>query len=188
MAAVATQAVLPSNGFTGGNAVLNKDVAAVPSKIPTEANAEVGKSLAEIPRSVPTGANAEVNAELAKAWGDMQNRMYELAKMSQGKKYDENLQPQNVLENLDSIRSARLKKSEKWGKIRQTVSNTLDVIANVGGMVADAASQVSTMIYFGKKACFSFAIGFRTGWAMLQCPQFCHQRVQRLREHFRNAQ
>jgi hypothetical protein len=123
---------------------MSKEITAVPSEIPNGTDAEANEMLAVVPRSVPAGADADINEQLAAVWGDMEERVAKLAEKSQGKNYDKSLKPEDVMANLDAVRSARLKKSEKWKTIRKTVSDTLDVIANVGGMVADAASQVST--------------------------------------------
>ncbi|KAJ5804859.1 hypothetical protein N7474_010746 [Penicillium riverlandense] len=142
MTAVATRPLMPNSDPFGVDAVMSKEITAVPSEIPDGTDAEANETLAVVPRSVPAGADAEINKQLAAIWGNMEQRMAKLAKMSQGKDYDKNLKPEDVMKNLDAVRSARLKNSEKWGTIRQTVSNTLDVITNVGGMVADAASQV----------------------------------------------
>lgn len=144
MTAVATRPVVPSSDPFGVKSVMSKEVTAIPSEIPDGTDAEANETLAVVPRSVPAGADADINKQLAAVWGDMEKRMAKLAEMSQGESYDKSLKPEDVMANLDAVRSARLKNSEKWGTIRQTVSNTLDVIANVGGMVADAASQVRT--------------------------------------------
>lgn len=153
MTAVATRPVMPSSDPFGVNAVMSKEITAIPSEIPIGIDVEVNEKLAVVPRSVPVGADADINKQLAEVWGDMEQRMAKLAQMSQGKDYDKNLKPRDVMANLDAVRSARLKKSEKWGNIRKTISNTLDVIANVGGMVADAASQVSTKRILGERGC-----------------------------------
>lgn len=92
---------------------------------------------------VPVGTDVGMNKELVEAWKDMEERMNELAKLSNGKNYDKNLKPDDVLANLDAIRNPHKRKSPTWRKIKEGFNNTLTVIAKVGGMVADAASQVS---------------------------------------------
>ena len=167
MAAIATRAVMPVDDPFKMNTVASKEITAVPSEIPAGTDAEADEKLAVVPRSVPAGVDADINAALAKVWGDMEQRMFELAKMSQGKDYDRNLKPENVLENLDTVQSSRLKKSEKWATIRKGVSDTLDIISNVGGMVADAASQVRAMSSWRKTVCGSSETGVCSGWTML---------------------
>ncbi|KAJ6105469.1 hypothetical protein N7512_008986 [Penicillium capsulatum] len=92
------------------------------------------------PSNVPTGADAEANKELASAWRDMEEKMHELASLSHGKNYDENLTADNVRENLQAIQNR--KKSEKMDKVKRVFNDSLQVIGVVGGMVAEAASQV----------------------------------------------
>jgi hypothetical protein len=107
---------------------------------------------AVVPSNVPIGMDSTLNEQLAEAWKDMGERMHQLAKMSNGNDYDENLSPDDVMANLNAVPTAREKKSEKWGRIRQTFSNTLEVISTVGGMVADAASYVSPMVSLKRSA------------------------------------
>lgn len=145
MAAAATQAVSPSNGSLCLDAVATKDGVAAASQSTAVTNTEPNKNPAEVAKRAPTVGDAQANADLASAWADMEDRMYKLAEMSKGTKYDPNLKKENVLDNFDTVRSEREKKSAKRGKLRKTVNDTLTVISNVGGMVADAASQVSTM-------------------------------------------
>jgi hypothetical protein len=84
-----------------------------------------------------------MNEELAKTWKEFGERMDELAKVSNGKDIDLNLKPNDVLGSLDAIQNPRKRKSPKWVKIKEGFNNTLTIIEKVGGMVADAASQVS---------------------------------------------
>ena len=135
--------------------------------------------------AVPFGTDDPLNRELAETWKDMADR---IAEMSQGRVYDENLKVDNVLENLNAVQSGHQKKSEKWGSLKNTFSNALTVISNVGGMIAEATSQVSSMNSKKERGCGSFDAGVRPGRAMLQCPQLCHQRVQELPKHIRCAQ
>lgn len=90
---------------------------------------------------VPGGTDAAANARLAEAWRDMENRVKELAKLSYGKDYDPDIQPSDVMANLVAIQS-RKKKSHISQTVKDTFNNTLTAVAKVGGMVADAASQV----------------------------------------------
>jgi hypothetical protein len=145
MAAAAAQTVMPSNGSLCLDGVATKDGAAAASQTTTLADTKPTKTPSELPKRAPTVGDAQANADLARAWADMEERMYKLAEMSKGKDYDPNLQPENVMDNFDLVRSEREKKSEKWSTLRKAVQGTLTAIQNVGGMVADAASQVSTM-------------------------------------------
>ena len=90
---------------------------------------------------VPVGTDAAANVRLAEAWRDMENRVKELAKLSYGKGYDPNIQPDDVMANLDAIQN-RKNKSNISQTVKDTFNNTLTAVAKVGGMVADAASQV----------------------------------------------
>jgi gas vesicle protein len=92
---------------------------------------------------VPVGMDPELNKELAETWNGMKLRLKELAELSQGEEYDESLTADKVKENLNAIQTGRRKKAEKWHTLKKTLGATLDIIAKVGGMVADAASQVS---------------------------------------------
>lgn len=145
MAAAATQAVSPSNGSLCLDAVAAKDGAPAAIQNTAMANTKQSGNFTGVAQRAPTVGDAQANEELASAWADMEDRMYQLAEMSRGTDYDPNLRKENVLDNFDTVRSEREKKSAKWGKLRKTVNNTLTVISNVGGMVADAASQVSTV-------------------------------------------
>jgi gas vesicle protein len=129
---------------------------------------------------VPVGMDAELNKELAETWNDMKQRLKALAELSQGEQYDENLTADQVKENLNAIQTGRRRKGEKWHTLKKTIGATLDIIAKVGGMVADAASQVNAVNSPNDSASNSFNAGFRPGWTMLQRSQFCHQRVQGL--------
>lgn len=97
-------------------------------------------------REVPAGTDAAANAELAKAWKEMENRVQELAKMSHGKDYDPNLQPSDVMANLDAIQNPK-KKSYISPGVKEAFNNTLTAVSKVGGMIADAASQVRSHQY-----------------------------------------
>lgn len=97
-----------------------------------------------VPGNVPVGTDPVINKELAEAWKDMGERMSQLAKMSNGKNYDENLKPGDVMENLNAIQNPRKQTPAQWKKIKNGFNNTLTMIGIVGGMVADAASQVSS--------------------------------------------
>ncbi|KAL2867422.1 uncharacterized protein BJX67DRAFT_381124 [Aspergillus lucknowensis] len=92
--------------------------------------------------SGPDGLDPNVNPELAEAWKRMNEAMRKLAAASQGVAYDPSLSSDNVMQNLNAVQAARQMQAEKWGKIKQIFGNTLQVISMVGGMVADAASQV----------------------------------------------
>lgn len=98
------------------------------------------------PGDVPVGTDAGMNEELARAWKEMGERMNDLAKVSNGKDIDLNLGPGDVLGNLDAIQNPSKRKSPKWQKVKEGFNNTLTIIEKVGGMVADAASQVSFSI------------------------------------------
>lgn len=99
---------------------------------------------AVVPGNVPVGKDPVINKQLAEAWKDMGECMSQLAKMSNGKNYDENLTPSDVMENLNAIQNPRKQTSAQWKKIKNGFNNTLTMIGIVGGMVADAASQVSS--------------------------------------------
>lgn len=101
--------------------------------------------------SIPRGVNEELNKQLEEIWLVMGQRIKKLADLSPGMQYDENLTHEQVKANLDRIQTGRRKKSEKWAKLKETFNHTLTAIANVGGMVADAASQVSAIIALEKK-------------------------------------
>lgn len=129
---------------------------------------------------VPAGMNPELNKKLAEAWNDMKKGLKALAEQSQGIEYDEKLTVDKVKENLNAIQTGRRRKGEKWKTLKQAIGDTLDVIANVGGMVADAASQVSAPKVLNNRVSGSFDTGIRSGWAMLQRSELCHHRVQGL--------
>jgi glucuronate isomerase len=90
----------------------------------------------------PTGSDSEMNKQLAEAWKNMQDRVRKLAEMSQGQDYLENIQQADVMANLKAIQKGR-EKSPKTQRINQIFNDTLTVIGKVGGIVADAASQVN---------------------------------------------
>ncbi|KAJ5671389.1 hypothetical protein N7507_000516 [Penicillium longicatenatum] len=100
-----------------------------------------GVTKAEPARQVPAGTDAEANAKLAAAWKRMQDRVQELAKLSHGPGYDPNLQPGDVMANLDAIQNPK-KKSFISPGVKEAFNNTLTAVSKVGGMIADAASQV----------------------------------------------
>ncbi|KAL4894267.1 hypothetical protein BDV59DRAFT_16615 [Aspergillus ambiguus] len=106
----------------------------------TDASMEACSAL--VVSNPPAGPNPEASAKLAAAWRDMEEKMDSLARMSRGKDYDPNLKPQDVMSNLEAIKDSQRRKVENWGRVRQVFNNSLTVISNVGGMVADAASQV----------------------------------------------
>ncbi|KAL2788162.1 hypothetical protein BJX66DRAFT_340553 [Aspergillus keveii] len=88
------------------------------------------------------GTDAEVDPAVADAWRHMRERLQELEALSNGQKYDPNLQPEGVLASLDRIQNQGGKRSPRWDKVKEIFSGTLNVIQTVGGLVADAASQV----------------------------------------------
>ncbi|KAJ5622596.1 hypothetical protein N7528_005828 [Penicillium herquei] len=90
---------------------------------------------------VPVGTDAAANAKLAEAWKQMENRVQQLASLSCGETYQKDLKPEDVMRNLDKIQNGK-KKSAISQTVKETFSNTLTAVAKVGGMVADAASQV----------------------------------------------
>lgn len=98
--------------------------------------------VAAAPDAIPRGVNEELNKQLAEVWLDMGQQIKNLAGLSPGMKYDENLKPEQVQANLERIHNGRRKKSEKWAKLKKTFDHTLTAIATIGGLVAEAASQV----------------------------------------------
>jgi hypothetical protein len=100
-------------------------------------------TVAEVsPSEAPVGADPEMNEQLAEAWKNMQDRVRKLAEMSQGQDYQENIQQADVMANLEAIQKGR-EKSPKTQRVKQIFNDTLTVIGKVGGIVADAASQVN---------------------------------------------
>lgn len=73
----------------------------------------------------------------------MESKIDELASLSKGKDYHCQLKLEMVQDNPNAIRNPR-RKSEKAQKVKEVFGDTLTVIGVVGGMVADAASQVFT--------------------------------------------
>lgn len=98
--------------------------------------------------AIPRGVNEELNKQLEEVWLDMGQRIKKLADLSPGMEYDENLKQEHVMANLERIQTGRRRKSGKWAKLKETFNHTLTAISTVGGMVADAASQVSCHISF----------------------------------------
>ncbi|KAJ6015205.1 hypothetical protein N7540_009796 [Penicillium herquei] len=90
---------------------------------------------------VSVGTDAAANAKLAEAWKEMENRVQQLANLSCGENYQKDLQPEYVMRNLEKMQNGK-KKSGIPQTVKDTFSNTLTAVAKVGGMVADAASQV----------------------------------------------
>ncbi|KAJ0419501.1 hypothetical protein BJY00DRAFT_313892 [Aspergillus carlsbadensis] len=137
------------------------------------------------------GAHAGLDPAVAEAWGNMQDRLRELEGLSNGPKYDPNLQPGGVLASLDRIQNSHSKGSPRWNKVKEIFSGTLDVIQTVGGMVADAASQV----FAPAAQCYN-AINFVIGaWQEYQSVfdvlkdlfQECTKFLNRLREYVRGG-
>ncbi|KAJ5731640.1 uncharacterized protein N7483_006148 [Penicillium malachiteum] len=89
---------------------------------------------------VPVGTDAAANAKLAEAWKEMENQVQQLANLSWGETYQKDLQPEDVIRNLEKIQNGK-NKSAISQTVKETFSNTLTAVAKVGGMVADAASQ-----------------------------------------------
>jgi len=98
--------------------------------------------------AVPFGTDNTLNKQIAEIWKEMEERIDQLAKMSPGEYYDKNLKSENVLQKLNAVQSGH----KKWEKLKNTFNHTLTVIANVGGMIADATSQVRSMIHKRKNA------------------------------------
>ncbi|KAJ6098213.1 hypothetical protein N7499_002587 [Penicillium canescens] len=95
------------------------------------------------PNQAPEGPDDMWTERLAREWKDMERRVQTLAELSRGTKYEENLQPGNVIQNLERVQAkSKQKANSTWGKIRESLNDTLTVIGKVGGMAADAASQV----------------------------------------------
>ncbi|KAJ5110271.1 hypothetical protein N7532_002916 [Penicillium argentinense] len=76
-----------------------------------------------------------MDEELMELWVKIRDRVRELAER-EGKSVNENLEMVDVLENLDN------KEPSKTDTVKKCFGNTLTVIKKVGGIVADAASQV----------------------------------------------
>lgn len=96
------------------------------------------------PDQAPVGADAEWNKQLAEVWKEVAERVQELAKLSNGTGYDKDIRPEQVMANLERVQAKTKKNANStWSKVKNSVSNTLTVISKVGGMAADAASQVS---------------------------------------------
>jgi hypothetical protein len=95
------------------------------------------------PNQAPEGPDDMWTERLAREWKEMERRVKKLAELSRGTKYEENLQPGNVIQNLERVQAkSKQKANSTWNKIRDSLNDTLTVIGKVGGMAADAASQV----------------------------------------------
>lgn len=122
------------------------------------------------PNEAPVGADFAMNEQLAKDWKEMEERVQRLAELSRGQAYDKNIQKHQVIANLERVQAKTKKKADStWGKFKHCLSNTLTVISNVGGMIADAASQVSFLHPIEKmqECATEPKVGFCPCWAML---------------------
>jgi hypothetical protein len=96
------------------------------------------------PDQAPVGEDPEWNKQLAKDWKAMAEKVQELATLSKGTGYNEDIQPEQVMANLERVQKKTKKDDDStWSKVKTSVSKTLTVISTVGGIAADAASQVS---------------------------------------------
>lgn len=84
MAAATTQAGLPGDRSLCLDAVATKDGIATASRSTAVSNIEPSKNPSGVATSAPIVGDAEANEALAKAWADMEDRMYRLADKSKG--------------------------------------------------------------------------------------------------------
>ncbi|KAJ6161414.1 hypothetical protein N7470_004810 [Penicillium chermesinum] len=90
---------------------------------------------------IPLGTDEAMNAEITAIWVEMQKRVAKLAQLAGGE-VDPNLQVGSILNNLDVAANPKKKHPKASARVRKIFDNTLTVISNVGGIVADGASQV----------------------------------------------
>ena len=108
---------------------------------------EVSTTTEVSPNQAPVGANTEWNKQLAKDWKEVEEKVQELAKLSKGPGYDKDIRLEDVLQNLERVQEKTKKKANStWSRVKDTLNKTLTVISTVGGMAADAASQVRSSV------------------------------------------
>ncbi|KAL7622040.1 hypothetical protein AAE478_007541 [Parahypoxylon ruwenzoriense] len=79
--------------------------------------------------------------EIEAIWKEVNNKVIELAG-GDPKKIQKTLDIDAVLKYIDNVQASDKKGSEKFGLFKKVVSRTLQCIKTVGGIVADAASDV----------------------------------------------
>lgn len=84
------------------------------------------------------------SSEIDLIWKQVQERVIRLAG-DDPTKLRKNLNAEDVLALVDRAQAAQKTKSEKYGWFKSAVSRTLQCIQTVGGIVANAASQVSSV-------------------------------------------
>lgn len=91
---------------------------------------------------VPLGMDDAMNAEITAIWTEVQSRVERLAQES-GNEVNPDPSVEGILANLDAAQNPRKKKSQASERVKKTFDRTLNVIKNVGGIVANGASHVS---------------------------------------------
>jgi hypothetical protein len=99
--------------------------------------------LAAVPRELSGGPDGVLDPDVVEAWNNMKRRLQELAAQSNGQAYDPRLDREGVLANLDRIQNSGRRDSGRMSAVRDVFADTLMVVQRVGGLLADAASQVS---------------------------------------------
>lgn len=94
---------------------------------------------------VPLGTDEAMNAEITAIWVEMQKRVAKLANAA-GHPADPKLGVPSILHNLDAASNPRKRHPKASARVKKVFDNTLTVISNVGGIVADGASQVRSNI------------------------------------------
>jgi hypothetical protein len=93
----------------------------------------------------------EMDPVLMALWARIRERVQELAAREK-KTINENLQLTDVIEDIEK------KEPRKRDRVKKVFGNTLTVIGRVGGIVADAASQVNLV---SSGTCLCFALSHR---------------------------
>ncbi|GFF30246.1 hypothetical protein IFM61606_10501 [Aspergillus udagawae] len=84
----------------------------------------------------------DLDPDVTEAWQNMRDRLQDLATLSNGQEYDPNLEKEGVLASLERIQNPGRRGSERMKRVKEIFSGTLNVIQRVGGIAADAASQI----------------------------------------------
>lgn len=140
------------------------------------------------PDEAPEGPDDMWTERLANKWKEIEIHVRRLEQVS-GAKYDPDLEVPGVMANLAKIeKKTKDKTKSKWSQFKRHFTDTLTVISKVGGMAAEAASQVSRSIRIEKESVTESKPGIRSSWAVLQCYQFCHHGVEGLHSGLRSPE
>jgi hypothetical protein len=126
------------------------------------------------------------NDEIVQTWKQVEDRVLEMAggdraKVKQGLSID------SVLGYLDNMQADDKKAAEKHGNIKKIFSQTLQCIQTVGGIVADAASNVRPVCNLIIEPLLTICTGVPTGKRLLQRTDIRDSGLERVRGNLRES-